>query len=63
MFEAGEALTGPMTRALLALACPARWQPALFSPEVGAALLGARAAGVDVAALIQRLARDQKQTR
>lgn len=63
MFEAGEALTAPMTRALLALACPARWQPALFSPEVGAALLGARAAGLDVAALIQRLARDQKQTR
>ncbi len=63
MFEAGEAITGPMTRALLALACPARWQPAVFAPEVGAGLLGARAAGLDVGALIQRLARDQKQTR
>lgn len=63
MFEAGDAITGPMTQALRALACPAQWQPALFPPEVGAGLLGARAAGLDTAALIQRLARNQKQMR
>jgi hypothetical protein len=60
MFEAGEAIVMPMTRALQTLGCPARSQPARFSPEVGAALLAARAAGLDVARLIGRLAHDGK---
>ncbi len=60
VFEAGDAIVGPMTRAMQALACPAQWQPVRFPPELGAALLAARAAGLDVATLIRRLARDEK---
>jgi len=63
MFEAGDAITEPMTQALRALACPAQWHPAQFAPEVGAALLAARAAGWDTAELIRRLSRHDKQVR
>ncbi len=63
MFEAGDAITEPMTQALRALTCPAQWHPAQFPPEVGAALLAARSAGWDTAELIRRLSRHEKQVR
>lgn len=44
-----------MMRALEARACPAELTPARFSPEVGAALLAARSAGMDVTKLVENL--------
>lgn len=55
MFESGDLIAGPMVSALEALACPAEPHAALLPPEVGAALLGARAAGLDAGALATRL--------
>jgi N-acetylglucosamine kinase len=56
MFESGDAVRQPLVESLRALDCPARLAPARFPPEIGAALLAARAAGLDVAVLVQRLA-------
>ena len=55
VFEAGAQIVQPMTEALRDQRCRAEWRPALLPPEVGAALLGARAAGHDTRSLIQRL--------
>ncbi|MDR7533681.1 MAG: BadF/BadG/BcrA/BcrD ATPase family protein, partial [Armatimonadota bacterium] len=57
MFEAGEMLRGPMLRALAAAGCVPRLRPARFPPEVGAALLAARAAGADVEGMVRDLSR------
>jgi len=56
VFTAGETVRRPLVRALLARGCAALLVSARFPPEVGAALLAARAAGLDVAAMIRRLA-------
>lgn len=56
MFEAGDLVRMPMMRALTAGECRAALVPPRFPPEVGAALIAARAAGFDAAALIRRLA-------
>jgi N-acetylglucosamine kinase-like BadF-type ATPase len=56
MFEAGELLRGPLLRALAGAGCAPRLQPARFPPEVGAALLAARAAGADVEGMLRDLA-------
>ena len=55
MFEAGEFVRQPLTKVLHAQGCAARLIPARFPPEVGAALMTARAAGLDPAALVRRL--------
>ncbi len=51
----GGPTTGLMMRSLEARACKAVLTPARFPPEIGAALLAARAAGMDAAALIENL--------
>lgn len=56
MFKAGEAIREPMMRALRAAGSSAQPVEARFPPDVGAALLGARAAGCDVGAVIGRKA-------
>ena len=56
VFAAGETVRRPLVRALLARDCAALLVSARFPPEVGAALLAARAAGLDAAAMIRRLA-------
>ncbi|MGH2371920.1 MAG: N-acetylglucosamine kinase [bacterium] len=55
MFKAGDAIREPMVRALRAGGAAAQLAEARFSPDVGAALLAAQAAGCDVGALIGRL--------
>ncbi|MGQ0549231.1 MAG: BadF/BadG/BcrA/BcrD ATPase family protein [Armatimonadota bacterium] len=55
MFKAGEAIREPMVRALRAGRSTAQLVEARFSPDVGAALLAAQAAGCDIGALIGRL--------
>ena len=57
MFDAGDALRVPMLTALETLGCPAAAAVSIFPPEIGAALLGARAAGLPTATLIARLPR------
>ncbi len=57
MFASGELLLGPMRRALGRAACPAEIREAALPPEIGAALLGARAAGLDAAGLAATLLR------
>jgi N-acetylglucosamine kinase-like BadF-type ATPase len=57
MFDAGEAVRGPMLAALAASGCGAAVTAPRFPPEVGAALLAARAAGVSTADLVQTLDR------
>lgn len=57
MFEAGELLRGPLLAALAAAGCAPRLQPARFPPEVGAALLAARAVGADLEGMIRDLSR------
>lgn len=52
----GGPMAGLMMRALDARACPAVLTPARFPPEIGAALLAARAAGMETAALVENLA-------
>jgi N-acetylglucosamine kinase-like BadF-type ATPase len=56
IFEWGNAIRRPMMEALDALGCPARATASRFPPDVGAALLAARAAGSDAASIISRLA-------
>jgi len=58
LFGAGETLRRPLAGALLAQGCEPTLVPARFRPEVGAALLAARAARLDVAAMIRRLDAD-----
>jgi hypothetical protein len=58
VFEAGSLVLDPMSQALCALGCPAELHQAHFPPEVGAALLAARAAGIDTTVLMQGLARE-----
>lgn len=48
VFDAGDLLLAPFDRALGRLDCSAQRQPARFPPEIGAALLAARAAGIEV---------------
>ncbi len=55
----GGPVAGLMMGALDARACPAVLTPARFPPEVGAALLAARAAGMDAAALVENLRGDR----
>lgn len=55
----GGLVAGLMMGALDARACPAVLKPARFPPEVGAALLAARAAGMDAAALVENLRGDR----
>ncbi|MDR7521589.1 MAG: BadF/BadG/BcrA/BcrD ATPase family protein [Armatimonadota bacterium] len=57
-FEAGALILHPLAQALEAAGYRAGLQPARFPPEVGAALLAARAAGLDAAGLIRALARE-----
>jgi glucosamine kinase len=56
LFEAGDLLRAPLLRALAAAGCTARLQPARFPPEIGAALLAAQAAGLEVQRLLRALA-------
>jgi hypothetical protein len=58
VFEAGSLILDPMMQTLHALGCPAVRHEAHFQPEVGAALLAARAAGIDTTVLMQGLARE-----
>lgn len=55
MFEAGEAVRTPMVAALGTLGCPAVLTAPVFSPEIGAALLAARAAAISTGDLIEIL--------
>ncbi|MDR7419316.1 MAG: BadF/BadG/BcrA/BcrD ATPase family protein [Armatimonadota bacterium] len=57
IFEAGDLILAPMGRELSALGCRAEHRPARYPPEIGAALLAARAAGMSVDALRQGLDR------
>lgn len=54
MFEAGDAIREPLVRALRAGGSAAQPVEARFPPDVGAALLAARAAGCDAASMIER---------
>ncbi len=56
MLEAGDLVRRPLTSALRALGSAGRLIPAQFPPEVGGALLAARAAGLDAPALVRQLA-------
>ncbi len=56
MFEAGDLLRAPLLRALESAGCTPHLQPARFPPEVGAALLAARTAGLEVPRLLAALA-------
>lgn len=55
VFDAGVTIVRPTARALRDLRCRADWRPAQFPPEIGAALLAARGAGVEIAPLAARL--------
>ncbi|MDR7543415.1 MAG: BadF/BadG/BcrA/BcrD ATPase family protein [Armatimonadota bacterium] len=55
VFEAGDLIIAPMTEALRAAGIAAALRPAALSPEIGAALLAARASGLDATALAARL--------
>ncbi len=57
MFEAGDVLRVPMVTALETLGCPAALTGSVFPPEIGAALLAARAAGLPTEPLIEHLPR------
>jgi N-acetylglucosamine kinase-like BadF-type ATPase len=63
VFEAGDVIVSPMLEALSALGCAAVHRQARLAPEIGAALLAARAAGLDASALIGRLVRDSNPAR
>jgi N-acetylglucosamine kinase-like BadF-type ATPase len=63
VFKAGEAIIVPMLAALAALGCSVAHRQATFTPEIGAALLAARAGGFDARALIARLADESNSTR
>jgi N-acetylglucosamine kinase-like BadF-type ATPase len=55
VFNAGEAIRQPLVRALFAHGCAPHLLAPRFPPEVGAALLAARAAGIDPGALFRGL--------
>jgi len=57
MFEAGDLLRASLFSTLKTLDCPAASLEAAFPPEVGAALLAARAAGLPTQMLMERLSR------
>ncbi|MDR7486538.1 MAG: BadF/BadG/BcrA/BcrD ATPase family protein [Armatimonadota bacterium] len=57
-FEAGALILHPLAQALEAAGYQAGLQPARFPPEVGAALLAARAARLDAAGMIRALTRE-----
>lgn len=63
VFEAGVTIVRPITQALRDLRCHADWRPAQFPPEIGAALLAARGAGLEVAPLAAHLAKRLKSSR
>jgi N-acetylglucosamine kinase-like BadF-type ATPase len=56
LFESGPLIHAPVMDALGRLGTPADWRPARFAPDAGAALLAARAAGVNVEQMITRMA-------
>jgi len=60
VFEAGDLIMSPMTEALRAAGVQAEPRAAVFAPEIGAALLAARAAGLDAATLVARLTSRQR---
>jgi N-acetylglucosamine kinase-like BadF-type ATPase len=55
VFAGGELILGPMAHALADRGCRSERRQARFPPEVGAALLAARAIGVELEPLIARL--------
>jgi N-acetylglucosamine kinase-like BadF-type ATPase len=60
VFEAGDLITSPMIEALRAAGVRAEPRAAALPPELGAALLAARACGLDAAALAARLVSRQR---
>jgi N-acetylglucosamine kinase-like BadF-type ATPase len=55
LFDARPGIHAPLLEALARLECPAVWQPPRLSAEAGAAILAARAAGLDVERLLARI--------
>jgi N-acetylglucosamine kinase-like BadF-type ATPase len=56
LFESGPLVHAPLIEGLARLECPAVWQPARFPAEVGAVILAARAAGLNLEQMITRMA-------